>query len=174
MGTKALGLTCCMLLWLAAAGCSSTTFDVNVTVAGDYKDDLGSMPSVEVQIVGANQSEFEKWNNLSVTDYWRQAHKQDDIYEMKFGQGLPNPQLLKKDDPIWQTWSQNGATYLFVIAHMPGEFQDKPGNAYLRRLVLPLKPSKWEGYYWGKDRIEIIISKPPRGLVNQTPPKADK
>ena len=127
-----------VILTLLAAGCSRV---VNVTATESI-----CRKSVEVHLVGVNRYEKDRWETVSMTDYWtpgnqlRQSAKPY-TYIMRFGQG-PCTQNLDAKNPIHKIWKSRNAAYLFVLADLPGIFNDQPGNADARRLRLPATDSR--------------------------------
>ena len=124
--------------------------------------------SVEVHIVGLTESEYHRWAAKSMTDYWKpddqlrtDAVKCGIVYVMKFVDNKPAYLELKKDDPIWKTWSDLKVEYIFVLADLPG-VADKPGDADPRRIILPAESSHWDMRYWGNQLVDIKVS--PGGL----------
>ena len=138
---------------LSAWGCAR---DVQIKL--DARDDRGKMPSVEVHLIGVkNAGEYRRWRDLSMTEYWTNVQADDRVFVMKLGEGLANPQVLRKSQPVWGTkW--RGAKLLFVLSSYPPS-RDLPGDSDVRRLVVPLKWSRWTG----NGPIPILIT--PSGLI---------
>ncbi|MFB3891074.1 MAG: hypothetical protein ACE15C_03515 [Phycisphaerae bacterium] len=160
----------------ALCGCGVGPFDVTVTFDPSFRDSAGQVPSVEVHIFAANDTEKEVWNTMSMTNYWKPGSKEresakDSVYVMKFGQGLPAEQVLKEEDPQWDRWLAKGPRTLFVMAYLPGVLDDRPGSADPRRLVLPMEKLKWKDYIWGRKYQQIKVLVKPGGLVCLTPPE---
>ena len=163
--TGAVCIVAAMLFGLFAGGCN---FTVVCSLDEGFRDAQGEMPSVEVHIVGVNDTEFEQWSSMSMTEYWRKPPISPEIYKMKFGKGLPNPQTLKSTDPIWNRWAKKKYKSLFVLADLPVAIEDQPGDADPRRLILPSDPTK---HQWNAWTIRLLIKKPPSGITCLNPPK---
>ena len=162
------------VLLISLAGCGTSTGTFNVVVKMD--DAWGSrsaLPSVEVHLVGVNNSEYAAMSTEKMTKYWKETSGAADTKRrrvMKFGQSLPPEQTLPKSDAIWQEWKKNNCRYLFVLADIPEvrPDQDKDGDADARRLILPLEVQAWRKAKYvpmsGPSTIIISISKPPVGV----------
>ena len=152
----ALGL---LVVGLLAGGCSRVanvmvTRSVTATAAEDV-----CQKSVEVHLVGINRFEKDRWDNMSMTEYWQPENPQrksakEYTYVIHFGEG-PCKATLDKKDPMVDVWKDRKAEYLLVLADLPGVFQDLPGNADARRLQLPALDSADWG--WQKS-IDIAIN----------------
>jgi hypothetical protein len=153
-----------LVLTSLAAGCDPGPFNVSVFLddkdAG-LRDKIGAVKSIEVDFIGVNESELERWKQMSINGYWepdnaiRAGAKK---HVMTFGQTTLEKQVLLKKDQIWRTWIKDrGAEYLVVIAYLPWIQKDQPGEADPRRVILPLKMSKWEWSAWGEDTIPIQV-----------------
>jgi len=169
-----------VLLALAAAGCSPMgRFDVVVTLDHQgFRQKLGTIPSVEVNLIGINLVEFPEWENGSVTAYWQPDNAQrltgvrkGIAHVMTFGEDRVVRETLERTNRIWDAWAAREAMNLFILVNYPRIADDKPGNADARRLILPLAKLRWSGYLWGKRTILIEVA--PSGLICQTPPRPE-
>jgi hypothetical protein len=162
----------CGLVMLAGAvfvpGCP-VRFETTLKVDDSLRDKSGAMPSVEVHLIGINDTELKQWQDRSVSDYWRNVKLDPEVYVMKFGEQLPNPRVLTIKDPIWDRWDRRSAMWVVVLSSHPAA-DDKPGDSDMRRKILPRDPDRWAYNYWGKDQVTIVISKS-RGLEILNPPK---
>jgi hypothetical protein len=128
--------------------------------------------SVELHLVGVNRFEKERWEIVSMTDYWTPGNQlrksaAEYTYVIQFGQG-PCTRTLAKKDPIRKIWKSRKAEYLFVLADLPGVFTDQPGNADPRRLRLPAANSRC----WGVRQRSINVSVEGSNIVPLTIPKS--
>lgn len=151
------GLAACALLLLAGGcGCPPKAYNVTVTVSDELKN-----RTIYVDLVGLNKTMGEAVSSKSMSAYWQPGdtlRKSLDLHSMTFLAEDNAPRTLSEDDPIWETWK--GATDLYVLARLPGEFDDLPGQSDSRRLILPLGSCRWEG-----DTIEIVVK---QGVVTHT------
>ena len=155
---------------VALAGCGGGDaigrYNVLVSVDENYVDEHKAMPSLEVHIRGLNNSELSRWNTTSVSDYFAGARPSDKTVVMKFGEDLPkSEQKLDRKDPVWEKWESQGATYLVVLANLPGVRDGEAGGADPRKVVMPLRVGCWESGARGKWTSPISISAPPEGVV---------
>lgn len=148
-----------LVVGLLAGGCSRVanvmvSRGVSVTAADEV-----CQKSVEVHLVGVNRFEKDRWDTMSMTDYWQPENPlrksaEKYTYVIHFGQG-PCKATLDKKDPMVGVWKDRQAEYLLVLADLPGVFQDLEGNADARRLQLPALDSAAWG--WEKN-IDIAIN----------------
>lgn len=160
------------LVGLAAAstGCKSGArpYDVSIQMDASF-----NAPHVPVDIVGVNANQERQWADKSVTDYWgdadplrMSAHKET-LEFSKAGE----TQKLKKDDPIWKKWiEEGGASELFVITDIPGmgKPNDATGDADPRRRILPLNSKAWVK---GTDELKVIITRGGLEVVTRKRPQ---
>ncbi|HUS92322.1 MAG TPA: hypothetical protein VM389_08620 [Phycisphaerae bacterium] len=165
------------LAWLAG-GCAPGPFNVKVFVDEtdqELKDKMGALQSIEVDLVAVNETQYQQWEQMKVSDYWEPTNRvraSAPKIVMKFGQGQPKEQVLSAKDDIWRKWlDENKANYLFVIAHLWWITEDSPGNADPRREILPLERGRWEGSALGN--LDIPIKIRAAGLVTLRQPKKD-
>jgi hypothetical protein len=152
------------LLACALGGCGYGHF--NMEVALDENDEglrgkLGkTVQSIEVNLIGVNDTEFRRWEQVPMSQYWQPDNPfrlSAKKYVMTFGGSAARKQLLARSDPIWDVWQERNATHLFVLAYLPWITQDQPGEGDPRRIILPLKISCWDGYNWGANDIPIQL-----------------
>lgn len=137
------------LIVIFAGGCRCQSgmkaFDVHVTPHLAPVGDATSAAPVEVNVVGVNDADYEKWIGYPLSRYWsprdplRTGAK---AYVMSFSHDNQETAVLQKDNPIWDTWNQQGATHLFVIAFLP--MVKDQGGQDLRRAELPLDRCLWK------------------------------
>jgi hypothetical protein len=160
------------------AGCGEMgRFDIVVTLEKEgFRKTVGTIPSVEVNIVGINDVEYQEWVRKPMTQYW----EPDDSLRtttvrkgytgvMTFGEEKPGRLVLFRRDPIWNDWEAKGARNLFILTNFPRVTQDQLGDADARRRILPLQKDRWAGYYWGKRVIWLEVT--PSGLICHTTPR---
>ena len=152
-----------------AVGCTHTPKPRAYTIEVSLAPELAST-SLEVDLIGANESLSQTLAGKSVSEYFRpgdRTRQSVNAYTMKFRTEDSGPQTLALKHEKWDQWLGTGAKELFVIAYLPGSFEDKPGPLDERRLILPLMDDRWEG-----TRIKIKLK---RGLVERlTPMKQPK
>jgi len=147
-----------------AGGCAPGPFNVEVSLDEKdtgLRDKTGTVKTIEVNLIAINDSELERWEQMSVNSFWevnspiRASAKK---YVMTFGQERPSKQTLLETDAIWKKWiDERGARYLVVLGYLPWIQNDQPGAADPRRLILPLERGKWEWSAWGANTVPIQI-----------------
>ena len=125
--------------------------------------------AVLVDLVGVNPASLPRWEASSMTAYWKpgDAMRKDsepDRVTMDFASGGPLAQTLKQTDPHWKEWLAKGATYVLVLADLPGAHTNKPGDSDDRRLKLPLSSTHWAK---GTDTISVRVQQ--SGIQVTTP-----
>jgi len=175
------------LALLAAIGCGGMG-RYNVHVALDhqgFRRELNTIPSVEVNLVAVNASEYPVWHGYSVTQYWTPDNplrvtsvRQGQGKVLTFGEQPPFEQVLRRADPVWDTWADKGAMHLIILSNYPRVSTDLPGDADVRRVILPLAKRRWRSYGWftrlfglGDYLMHLVVT--PSGVVNHTPPKPE-
>ncbi len=117
----------------------------------------GTIPSLEVDLVGVNDSEKSAWDQHPISKYFSpndRLRSDADRYTMTFKNDDLGPKTLEKGHAIWKEWTAKGAQWLYVIVNLPGIEQDQPGDSDPRRRILPLDKDKWK---WGTNTLEIEI-----------------
>lgn len=151
-----LSFACLIILFSTGCGCDPQPYNITVSI-----DDSLKNRTVYVDLVALNETMGQTLSSKSMTEYWRPndaLRGSLDLHDITFLAEDNAPRTLSIDDPIWETWAD--ATDLYIIARLPGEFTDQPGQLDGRRLILPLGSCRWED-----ETIQIVI-KP--GLVTHT------
>jgi hypothetical protein len=82
-------------------------------------------------------------------------------------------QTLAATDPIWNKWYANkndkSVYHLYVLALLPGVFDDQPGDRDPRRQILPLNVERWPN-----GTKNILLKVQTTGIVTVTTPKPQK
>ena len=161
-----------MLMLLGLTACSSGPIDRNaeLTLGQSLQVKNQSTSTIAVDLVGVNTTDYKRWYNYPMTRYFTAG---DPLRlgavkaAINFTPGSSARVVFSKHNPIWKQWKKNGDTYLFVLADLPGIHQDMPGPEDPRRLILPLKKSRWPS---SANPIRILIKS--SGVVCVTPPKS--
>lgn len=159
------------LLLLSSTGC--TGFDVSVKLDPSVQNPDGTYPPVEVHLVGVSPSEYQRWHDMSMSEYWGKPQTTDEILVMKLGSARGTAGFISRQDPMWKRWEQRGAIprgHLFILSSYPAS-KDLPGEADLRRLILPMDSQKWPEYNWGRHEIHLLVKADPFGVITLRQPK---
>src|SRR3954468_8153140 len=152
-------------------GCGSKPEMAERNVNVSLDESLARATAVEVNIIGANDSDFARVGTQSVDTYWRDVaagRAPADRYVMRLS-GSDRSKTLSRTDPIWQTWRAKGAMRLVAIAFIPGLSGQGEGERDPRRIVLPLDKNRWKDV---NQEIKIIASQ--SGLSSPTQPEPEK
>jgi hypothetical protein len=158
-----------LAIGLLGGGCGQV---ISVTATEDI-----CRKSVEVHLVGVNRFEKDRWDRISMSEYWQPENQlrksaKDYTYAIKFGRKSSCEVVLDKkaeeEKKIRSEWKGRQVEYIFVLADLPGIFPDQDGNADARRLRLPAPGSKcWR---WNQSKINIRIES--SNIVALTIPKS--
>lgn len=133
-----------LVVVLCLVGCGGPrAYDLQVTRDASLAD-----TSIAVDVVGAGTSLTETLSQVRVSEYFAPGNRLRAGVERKtlrFVDDGEQVQVLERNDPIWDTWMDQGATHLVVMANLLGDFEDRAGSADDRRLVLPLARDRWRG-----------------------------
>lgn len=152
---------------LLLAGCQTVILKpgFSASVASAYKG-----ASIQVDLVGVNNSELAAWNAKPIDDYFSAGdmfRASSPKVTLNFGAGENDVQSLPVTHPIWQQWSAKGSTHIIVIADLPG-YTIPMGGVDLRRQSVPLSSDKWD-----KSPPVISIQVTPTGIILIPAPKAE-
>ncbi|HEV8607049.1 MAG TPA: hypothetical protein VGQ99_17040 [Tepidisphaeraceae bacterium] len=161
-----------LMLVVAAMGqgCSSRPEMAERNVVVTLDDTLARAAAVEVNLIGANDTDFPRVASRSVDEYWRDVagdRAPSDRYIMKLS-GADRTKTLSRTDPIWQKWRAKGAMRLVAIAFIPGVSGSGEGERDPRRIILPLDKNRW------KELVDIRIIASQSGLSCPTQPEPEK
>ncbi len=148
------GVLCLAVVVMLAAtgGCRTvpkgSKFNVELAPGNDIKT-----ASVEVDLIGANERIKNYLESYPIDKYWEPGdpgRRDADKYTIRLDDG--NPKTLAIKDEIWDKWLSQGAVYLVVIAHLPGDFKGLARDP--RREILSLDAGHWKG---NKGQLQIEI-----------------
>lgn len=152
------------------AGCGSKPEMAERNVIVTLDESLARATAVEVNLIGANATDYTRLSSRAVDDYWRDAatdRAPADRYIMKLS-GNDRTKTLMRTDPIWQKWRAKGAMHLVIIAFVPGLSGSGEGDRDPRRVILPLDKNRWKDL----GDIRVIVSQ--SGLSVPTQPEPPK
>ena len=104
--------------------------------------------SVQVDLVGINYSELERWRTKSVGEYFKPGDPlRADAAKFSIT-NLEQGVVLWRTNSIWNNWLKAAAPdqYIVVLADLPGRFPEgQAGSQDPRRQILPLTKKAWSG-----------------------------
>ena len=148
---------------------SSAPREYNLSVAYDpiTIERFRVFPSVEVDIVEANETTLKQLEQTEIDDYFDPSNVLRDSLRKKtfyFSEEDYEKKTLGRDDKVWKTWlEKRGASHLVLFINLPRDGAKGPD---MRRLTLPLAADRWDG-------TDIEVSIIPAGLLLQTPLKPE-
>ena len=139
------------LILLAACVLPACSSVQSREIAVDLDDSLARTslhPTVQVDVVGLTDSERKQWDDMSLSSYWmpgseRRASATARTIRIRFGAENTDPVRIPADADVWDAWRKHGATWLYVVANLPGGMNDKPGAEDPRRLAISLTSKEW-------------------------------
>jgi len=173
---KLLGLTLCLVLFAVfGIGCSSTPrmgiYQVNVKTDSSLKGTGASMPRVEVDIVGLNESQMKQWREYKIEDYFSgtdqlRSNSREYTKSLVFTDDKSVTKTLEKNDPLWAIWDKRGVRSMMILVNSKG-LRTSGGALVERKLELPLTTDQWKG-----DVIDLVVKS--SGVESQTGQKGSK
>jgi hypothetical protein len=153
-----------LMVALMVGGCPSMKIPnplakrvVDVTVTDAIRN-----KSVEVHLVGLNMNQIERWDAVYMEEYWNKGNEhplrkdaKDYTQVFRFGIRQPYKQVLDKTNPIRAKWRKRGVKYIYILANLPGTFDDKHGIADARRSRIPALGSECWPFLEGRINISI-------------------
>ena len=125
---------------------------VGCTRLGHYNVGVASTnpaDSIQVDIVGVNEAEFELWSTYPLDDYWSpgNAFRQNakDKLVLRFGMGRDQKQTVSIKDSAWKAWDARRCRFLFIVTNAGAFGRGSAATGDPRRLVLPLEKKRWDG-----------------------------
>ena len=136
----------------------------NVVVSVD--DSVPRGTAVEVDLIGANDAEYDRVGKQAVDQYWRDvANNRYPPHRVVMRFGNERSKTLNKTDPIWQDWRNDRAMRLVAVGFIPGLTGSGEGQSDPRRVVIPLDKNRW------KELEDIKITVRQSGLTATQPTK---
>lgn len=155
---------------ITLASCqSSAPSEYNISVSYDpiTIERFRVFPSVEVDIVEANETTLKQLEQTEIDDYFDPANVLRDSLRKKtfyFSEEDCEKKTLSREDSVWRNWlEKRGASHLVLFINLPRDGAKGPD---MRRLTLPLAADRWDGR-------DIDVSIIPAGLLLQTPLKPE-
>ncbi len=147
-------------------GCSTPgmgKYDITVALDRSLAAEDGDMATVEVHFIALTADRGRTFQQASMSDYWTPGRSPDRFQKriLKLGE-TETTAMLSRKDPVWRSWGKSEAEFLFVLADLPGLYEDQPDVQDPRRLIIPLDKKRWRS----RD-IEILIR--PQGIEKLTP-----
>jgi hypothetical protein len=104
--------------------------------------------SIQVDVVGVNEAEYERWATYPLDAYWSPADafrkNAADRVVLRFGMGRDREQVIARKDTCWQAWRARQCRHLFVLTNA-GPLRSSEGlQSDPRRLILPLEKKRWD------------------------------
>jgi hypothetical protein len=170
---QALAILAVFLIPLATVGCCDkkpVKYNVTVSLDEEMRTSLSDR-KIEVHLVGISEKQHERWQSYSMTKYWQPGDTLPNslpTFKMMFDPANSTPQTLSIKDKMWDTWLNNGANRLYVLALLPGMIADAEGDKDPRRQILPLACYRWIK----RDRkIHVLIQRSGLNTISQLRPE---
>ena len=156
----------CCFVYMFAIGCTYS-HNVNVYMSPELKTHYGYYPSLEVDLIGMNDSE-KNWIESYDTDKYFEAdnplRKSLSPFTMKFSESDYGVQYLSRGSKLWNKWKDKGAKELYIIVNLP---ETHLGKSSSKMLSFKIKSNIFKSH---DKHIEI---KPAGILLLPSPPAGD-
>ncbi len=173
-----------LAMLMSSAGCTPQAYNgtINIAPAASFKEKTGLLPTVQIDVIGVNAIELQRWKTYPVSEYWtagntfrESAPRQSYIMTTRD----PGPYQVGSWSSQRDTWKKAGATSLVIMADLPGAWKPRPADAKgpppegvhwydpkndPRRLIVP-----WTQAAYGMFTSEVQIALRPEGMRLQTP-----
>lgn len=166
---------CILILILSTLSISCTySHTVSVYLSPELKTFYGYYPSLEVDIVGLNDSEKNWIDSYDINKYFEidnPLRKTLSPVTMKFSEEDKSMQYLGYYSKYWNKWKKKGAKELYIIVNLPqvesNGSEDKSQKSKPNILTFKIKSNIFK---WHKKYIEI---KPAGVLLLPNAPEGD-
>jgi len=130
-------------------GCSSPQRHQVVVALDEPLSRSGSRPTIQVDLVGLTDAERRSWDEMPLSTYWMPGSAlrksvADRALSVRFGPERSQLFVIPVDSELWTKWRKAGATWLYVVANLPGGVNDRQGAEDPRRLAISLTSREWE------------------------------
>lgn len=146
--------------WLSSG---PRAYDVEIGYDPSTIERFRVFPSVEVDVAAVDETTARQLEKTEIDDYFDPAGFIRGSLRKKtfhFSEEDCESKTLSRKDPVWDSWvGKRRARFLVLFASLPRDGDKGPD---LRKLVLPLDSSRWDG-----SKIEVSLV--PAGLMLQTP-----
>jgi len=141
-------------------GCATPCYDVEVYLSPKIKDKYQVYPSLELDLIGVNQTDLDRFDSLSVNDYFVPGNPFRDGMDhvtVYFSDDNSGPKVVKRDNPVWGKFGHRNADRLVLIVNLPGADQYK-GKKNPCRVDIPLERSWWRYLFFSYETkyIEVL------------------
>lgn len=124
---------------LSMEGCSSSSSDLGVYLAGDIQGSYGYCPTIEVDVVGLTDAEEKRFIAYDVDRYFAPQSKfRENIgaVTLKFSEDDMTAKMIPDDATCWDRWKAKGAKYIAVISNLPLIVDPKDSAVDPRKLII--------------------------------------
>ena len=149
----------CGTLLLGLCSCSAPSYQLQVHMSPQLKQQFKIYPSLEVDVVGINKNEFDRIISYDVDNYFTPGNtlrKSLNPYTLKFSEDSPKTQIMSRDNNLWTLWGRRSADKVMLIVNLP--IIIAKGNPDSRKIIIPLENSIWHSdkRYFEVSPAEII------------------
>lgn len=122
------------MLGICFAGCAPKPFSgtVNIAPTAKFKEQTGLLPTIELDVIGVNAIELQRWKSYPVDNYWTPGNSfRGNASRASYLMTTSNPGPFQVGSWTSQrnTWMKAGATSLVLIANLPGAWRSRPPTA---------------------------------------------
>lgn len=131
-----------LLLSVLLAGCAVPSYDVEVYLSPKFKEQMKVYPSLEVDVIGVNAGERERFASCRIDDYFQIGNALrtgTDHFTLHFSEDDVVPKRLQSGDSVWDKFAKKEADRLYLLVNIPGMEAKPDGSKDGRRIEIPLK-----------------------------------
>lgn len=144
------------------AGCAAPSYNVEVYLSPKFKEQMKIYPSLEVDVVGVNTNEAERFDTCVTDDYFTVGNalrSGTDHFTIMFSEDSSAPKLLRSSHKIWKQFGRKDADQLYLLVNLPPDGSKKLSGKDARKIVIPL-----ENGWFDSDKRFFEIS--PAGIIS--------
>lgn len=124
------------------AGCAVPSYDVEVYLSAKFKEQWNVYPSLEVDVVGVNTNEGERFSACSVDEYFQIGNALrtgTDHFTLYFSEDSIAPKLLRSGNPVWEKFARKEAGQLCLLVNIPQDSEKSATPKDARKIMIPLE-----------------------------------
>ncbi|HJE66301.1 MAG TPA: hypothetical protein K8V51_04475, partial [Campylobacter avium] len=102
-----------LLTFFTLLFCACSKYNITVYFSPDLKEEYGYYPSLELDIVGVNESEKRWLENYKIDTYFEvdnPLRKSLEPYTIHFSSNKEPEQLFSEHEKQWKAWNKKGFT----------------------------------------------------------------
>ena len=123
-------------------GCAVPSYDVEIYLSPKFKEQMKVYPSLEVDIVGVNANERERFASCRLDDYFQidnALRSGTEHFTLYFSEDDIVPKRLQSGNSIWSKFGEKDADRLYLLVNTPATGTKSDEIKDGRRIEIPLE-----------------------------------